>query len=833
MVDDRQSLQELFKQQLEEDTNAEGRHRMAFALWSHPDNEITNQMVSGSREQPWEDIILQTPLIHHRPVDFDESGHDSPSNISSHGEHIESFRATARPEAPKTSWRESSVQEERRQTPQGTPLCSPSSSLKLVGHSGSEEKTQPENFFADGEVELVDPGLPFHRKQVSLPDVVDSPSPSDQDVLMELEEHLVSQVIEEGPPRVISNRSPLELGNYAQMSYSEGIDIRQGIPDDREPASMVLLLCLLVGSNKLGHFSLLQWLRDPNGRYQGQIIGKGQITDRRRPKCRKLAYCGLRHDCTTAFYCKRKQQTLYLQPGPAYVMDGPHCAKGDAIPPGHAFDFTFRPEGVGEASPPRNEGWTDRPDSPVSDDIDNDCDPISPNLTLEDPGSVGGAEPTASVGDNHTDPTEDNAPAISCTLLAHQLTVNAEVEEQDLSSQKIKDSSFKEDLNSLASRNRLIEAGSPVQMSGLDCMDKKQDVTDGADPAITNTSLQPSGVVEGLKRLMSGGDHLEAETTNVLLAAGWSLPSTWFSRQRSISDALNAAEASHDRHLLTSLYKIQLSRIPTTAASMFQPTNLVQRILTGFCSLSLSWSELRQNMIALPRQAICSDEYHNTICIPATTSHWINAVTQAEKFSISEIGHRIKAVIQHLSAQAPRIDAIAGTLKSWMIAHRTPAIRRRRTFHPRYGAARAHGSPGGRTGDFVIAELRVRLADGPGTAPWARFFKEWHTALHVARRGLDACMTGPHVDMRLALGAVAAEGVNRGEAPHLLVLPLVFISCSSLVTGQRGSHKLVRTYSLFLLKPLLLASPILREGNMDRFMSRRIEDLLPFEVQAQ
>ncbi|KAJ7855073.1 hypothetical protein B0H13DRAFT_1903292 [Mycena leptocephala] len=80
-----------------------------------------------------------------------------------------------------------------------------------------------------------------------------------------------------------------------------------------------------------------------------------------------------------------------------------------------------------------------------------------------------------------------------------------------------------------------------------------------------------------------------------------------------ISDALNAAEASHDRHLLTSLYKIQVSRIPTTVAN----------------------------------------KYHNTICIPATTSHWINAVTQAKKFSISEIGQRIEAIIQHLSAQAP------------------------------------------------------------------------------------------------------------------------------------------------------------------------------------
>ncbi|KAJ7939120.1 hypothetical protein B0H13DRAFT_1850855 [Mycena leptocephala] len=131
----------------------------------------------------------------------------------------------------------------------------------------------------------------------------------------------------------------------------------------------------------------------------------------------------------------------------------------------------------------------------------------------------------------------------------------------------------------------------------------------------------------------------------------------------SISDTLNAAEASHDRHFLTSLYKIQLSQIPTTAASMFQPTQLsidrippvhVQRILAGFCSLSLSWSELRQNMITLPRHAICSDDYHHSICIPATTSHWINAVTQAEKFSISEICHRINAVIQHLSAQTPR-----------------------------------------------------------------------------------------------------------------------------------------------------------------------------------
>ncbi|KAJ7477795.1 hypothetical protein B0H11DRAFT_1916972 [Mycena galericulata] len=129
-----------------------------------------------------------------------------------------------------------------------------------------------------------------------------------------------------------------------------------------------------------------------------------------------------------------------------------------------------------------------------------------------------------------------------------------------------------------------------------------------------------------------------------------------------ISEALNAAEATHDRRFLTSLYKVQLSRIPTIATNMFHPTKLsmdgiapahMQRILAGFWSLSLSWSVLRQNMIALPRHAICSEEYHNTICIPAATSIWINAVAQAEKISISEMKDRINVVKQHLSVQTP------------------------------------------------------------------------------------------------------------------------------------------------------------------------------------
>ncbi|KAJ7448887.1 hypothetical protein B0H11DRAFT_1928920 [Mycena galericulata] len=135
-----------------------------------------------------------------------------------------------------------------------------------------------------------------------------------------------------------------------------------------------------------------------------------------------------------------------------------------------------------------------------------------------------------------------------------------------------------------------------------------------------------------------------AEDVGAKISAQWLGRIT--SNELPISDALNAAEASHDRHFLTSLYKVQLSRIPTTTTNMFHPTKLpmdgiapvhVQRILAGFCSLSLSW------------------KYHNTICIPATTSHWINAVTQAEKISISEMGYRINALKGHLSVQlSPR-----------------------------------------------------------------------------------------------------------------------------------------------------------------------------------
>jgi hypothetical protein len=64
-----------------------------------------------------------------------------------------------------------------------------------------------------------------------------------------------------------------------------------------------------------------------------------------------------------------------------------------------------------------------------------------------------------------------------------------------------------------------------------------------------------------------------------------------------ISDALDAAEAGHDRKFLTALYVLLLSRAPTTATTLSNPVGLgmsdvapvhLQRTLAGYWSLSAS-----------------------------------------------------------------------------------------------------------------------------------------------------------------------------------------------------------------------------------------------------
>ncbi|KAJ7156169.1 hypothetical protein C8R46DRAFT_1226404 [Mycena filopes] len=79
--------------------------------------------------------------------------------------------------------------------------------------------------------------------------------------------------------------------------------------------------------------------------------------------------------------------------------------------------------------------------------------------------------------------------------------------------------------------------------------------------------------------------------------------------------------------------------------------------------------------------------------------------------------------------------------------------------------------PAARLGDIAVAELRVRAIPG-AAAPlpaWARFFKERHAFLHVARRGLEASMTGPHVDMRIPGAGAKSAVLARGQALEVVV----------------------------------------------------------------
>ncbi|KAF8207512.1 hypothetical protein K438DRAFT_1962434 [Mycena galopus ATCC 62051] len=90
-----------------------------------------------------------------------------------------------------------------------------------------------------------------------------------------------------------------------------------------------------------------------------------------------------------------------------------------------------------------------------------------------------------------------------------------------------------------------------------------------------------------------------------------------------------------------------------------------------------------------------------------------------------------------------------------------------------------------RAGDIAVAELCIparpdlepRASAPPANAPasvWARFFKERHAVLRVARRGLAACMTGPHVYMQVpATDALGRRAVlARGQALEVVLAVL-------------------------------------------------------------
>ncbi|KAJ6507491.1 hypothetical protein DFH09DRAFT_1438134 [Mycena vulgaris] len=118
--------------------------------------------------------------------------------------------------------------------------------------------------------------------------------------------------------------------------------------------------------------------------------------------------------------------------------------------------------------------------------------------------------------------------------------------------------------------------------------------------------------------------------------------------------------------------------------------------------------------------------------------------------------------------------------------------------------------PVARAGDIVVAELRVRPA-APGAPPaWARFFKERHAALHIARRGVEACMSGPHVDMRVPGGEPGRRAVlARGQALEVVLAALGTALLAVEHDGLEGKHWawLVQQHYQRVPKPALALAP--------------------------
>ncbi|KAJ7196192.1 hypothetical protein GGX14DRAFT_473753 [Mycena pura] len=151
---------------------------------------------------------------------------------------------------------------------------------------------------------------------------------------------------------------------------------------------------------------------------------------------------------------------------------------------------------------------------------------------------------------------------------------------------------------------------------------------------------------------MFSHEQLSKKVTNV-----------WWRRIRDgslpISDALNAAEANNRRAFLTSLYDYELGKVLGTPVTPFQPTQLfipgvkaihLQRLYAGYCSLSLAWTQFRQNIIPLPTAPGCRPRQHDLICNRKFKTAWDRAIAFAEQIPLNKPRERIVRVHRALEA---------------------------------------------------------------------------------------------------------------------------------------------------------------------------------------
>ncbi|KAJ7768973.1 hypothetical protein B0H16DRAFT_1518801 [Mycena metata] len=107
-----------------------------------------------------------------------------------------------------------------------------------------------------------------------------------------------------------------------------------------------------------------------------------------------------------------------------------------------------------------------------------------------------------------------------------------------------------------------------------------------------------------------------------------------------IGAAMEAADVCGDEESLARLYCIQLGRFganadllnPTSFLTSDTPVVHFQRMLAGYCSLSLAWDRFREDPIPYPRpEPWCSPKQHAAQCVPLYQSRWREATQDAER----------------------------------------------------------------------------------------------------------------------------------------------------------------------------------------------------------
>ncbi|KAJ6462891.1 hypothetical protein C8R45DRAFT_1177729 [Mycena sanguinolenta] len=125
---------------------------------------------------------------------------------------------------------------------------------------------------------------------------------------------------------------------------------------------------------------------------------------------------------------------------------------------------------------------------------------------------------------------------------------------------------------------------------------------------------------------------------------------------RPIVPVLDAASAYNDQEALANVYCIQIRRWEKNA-NVFEPTSYsedgvseahIQRIRSGYMSLSLAWSQFRSQ--DSPHPHYCTEDTYKAHCIPSSRLRWAEAIMDAEARypHLTQLTSRLSHIAEYL-----------------------------------------------------------------------------------------------------------------------------------------------------------------------------------------